>query len=552
MDKGQASVDPDRCIACGTCIRECPQKAKSFRNDLEKVRALVAQKPKVAISIAPSFASAFNDWELKKIPSALRSIGFSYIAETSVGAYWTALESLNNWNKNNPALCTACPAFVLLVEKYYPDLVEFLLPVASPMMVHGRMIKKKLGNDCAVVFAGPCVAKKVEAEKADGGNVIDAVITFQELENWFFDEKIRLDLLEDSSFDDSPIGSSRLFPLPGGLVKTAGENADCLSGDIISVNGSAEIMQLLEGIRERRIKGLIEPLFCSQGCINGPAFGTKTNLFQRRNRILKYNPECSKPESDKCSVTLAANYCADKLIKTEEFSEQQIKEVLAATGKVCPSDELDCQACGYESCREKAKAVLRGFAEIEMCVPYMRRMAERRTDRIIETSPNGIVVLDQQLKILSMNKAFREMFLCSKAGLGRHISFLVDPQPFEIVLAGKTGLTEGRVEYSKYGLVTHQIVYRLEIEKQLIGIFVNITGSEKSQQQLDELKANIIGQARDMLDHQIDMSQQIARFLGENTAKGEILIENLARLAGEDESETPIRKGVRWGTFMLK
>jgi PAS domain S-box-containing protein len=550
MDKGQASVDPDRCIACGTCIKECPQKAKAFRHDLARAQRLLGENNKVALSLAPSFASLYEEWQQKRLPSAFRRLGFSYVGETSVGAYQVARQSFAL--KKDTSFCTACPSFVSMVEKYYPELVKYLLPVASPMIVHGRMIKQKLGENCKIIFVGPCVAKKAEAEKTDAEGIIDVVLTFDELEEWFEAEKIQLDMLEASSFDDEPGGSSRLFPLPGGLTHTAGFESEGLTGNIVSVSGSQEIKNLLENMKNHPEACLVEPLFCSQGCINGPGMPVESGLFTRRNSIVSYNSNNPGIKTPVQQVDSRINYFPDQIGEEVEITEAGIKEVLAATGKIKPSDELDCGACGYDSCRDKAIAVLKGLAEVEMCIPYMRRLAEQRTDRIIETSPNGIVLLDEHLNIISMNPAFRKMFFCSEAGLGRHISYLVDPQPFEKILAGSSKLIEETVEHKKYSLVAHQIIYELEIEKQIVGIFVNITSSRKSREQLDRLRADMINQARDMLEHQIKMSQEIAGYLGENTAKSETLIENLVKLASEESRNDKKGKKSKWDIFTSK
>jgi len=187
-----------------------------------------------------------------------------------------------------------------------------------------------------------------------------------------------------------------------------------------------------------------------------------------------------------------------------------------------------------------------------MCIPYMRRLAEQRTDRIIETSPNGIVMLDEHLNIINMNPAFKKMFLCSEAVLGRHISYLVDPEPFAKVVTGRQQLIEETVKYKRYSLVTHQIIYRLEAEKQLVGIFVNITGSRQSMEELARLRHSTVEQAREMLEHQVKMAQELAKYLGESTARGETIIENLIKLTASDEKEEKPGRITEWDIFTSK
>lgn len=555
MINGQASVDPEKCIACGTCIKECPQGAKQYRNDLEKAIRLLKEPFPVAVSLAPSFAAFFTKSERQRLPSALRKLGFAHISETSIGAHPVAMASLRKKFVDRSSICTACPAAVSFIRKYMPELTRNLLPVASPMLAHAAIIRKKIGEGARVVFIGPCIAKKQEADSSEGLQKIDCALTFRELAEWFERENIKLDRLEESLFDDQPDGQARFFPLPGGLTRTASMGSDSLIGDIVAVSGHAEFRQILEVIEKSRVKMFVEPLFCSQGCVNGPGAPENSQLFENRREVIDFaeqhpGSEIVKHEADE---VVDASYKPEKAPEeTIEITEEAINRVLAATGKTSPADELNCGACGYNSCRDKAIAVIRGFAEIDMCIPYMRRLAEQRTDRIIETSPNGIVMLDDKLSILSMNPAFRKMFLCSEAVLGKHISYLIDPEPFEKVLTGSENLIEQTIRHQRYNLIVHQIIYQLEVENQLVGIFVNITGNRQSIEELARLRSKTIQQAREMLEHQVKMAQQMAKYLGESTAQGESIIENLLKLTeSEDEGENR-RKGPEWDIFTSK
>jgi iron only hydrogenase large subunit-like protein/uncharacterized Fe-S cluster-containing protein len=543
---GQAYVDEQRCLSCGTCIRECPQGAKSFRRDTERAKEMIASGRTVAVSLAPSFAAIFSEWQTRRLASALRKLGFAHVSETAVGAYDVAQQTARYAREHRDRACiaTACPVVVHYVERYRPHLVRNLVPIVSPMVAHARRLKQTLGDDAAVVFIGPCVAKKAEAEdKSDG--LVDCALTFTELLEWFDEQGIDLAQLEESDFDLQPAGWARSFPLVGGSLETASLRVSALAPDVVSVAGAEEVEDVLGSLAEAREPLLIEALFCEQGCINGPAMPATHPVHERRKRLLRYVLGHAAQESgSERPADLGATFGVRPL-RQEPVTDEQIRRVFERTGKQAPEDQLNCGACGYSTCREQAVAVVRKMAEAQMCVPYMRRLAEQRTDRIIETSPNGIVILDERLNILHVNGSFKKLFMCSEAVYGKPISYLVDPEPFEKVAAGKTDLTELTVEHPKYHLVCRQIVYALRDEKQYVGVFVNLTTSLKNKKTLDSLRASTLQQARDLLAHQVDIAGRIAQFLGDSTAQGEKLLDNLVRLA-QDEPGSPDEQRPSW------
>lgn len=548
MRQGQAYVVDARCIRCGTCVRECPQGAKSYRNDLELAKRLFAADVKVAASVAPSFVAAFPDFQRHRVASALRQLGFAYVGETAVGAYHVAARTaaIVAARPERQHVCTSCPAVVRYVEVYRPNLISALTPVVSPMIAHAKHIRRKLSGEVRVVFIGPCVAKKAEAERPEHAGVVDCVLTFAELREWLDQEHIDLTACEESAFDEAPEGEARLFPIEGGSVRTSGWTTDLLAGDVVAASGFDEVQTALDGLMMPDTPHIIEPLFCLQGCTNGPAMLEDRNILARRGDVLTYAAaHPGSPPDSQFRGDLAARFQPALIPADVPITEEQIRHVLEITGKSREEDQLNCGACGYANCREKAVAVLRGMAEPEMCMPHMKRLAEQRVDRIIETSPNGIVILDEHLHILHMNPAFRKFFLCSESIHGQPISYLMDPEPFVRLASGQDTLVETIVEHQRYNLVCHEIVYPLAEERQLVGIFVNITGSRTNQQKLDQLRAQTVLQARELLDHQIQMAEQLAKFLGESTAKGENLVEKLM-LITEEGKDPNVGQGNRW------
>lgn len=536
MKNEQAFVDESRCIYCATCIRECPQNAKIYRNDIDKIKKILKQKDKFKVlSLAPSLMAIFSKKESGKIISFTKSIGFDYVVETSIGAYPVAKATYDFFLKNNKlVLSTACPAFVNLVKKYYPEFVENLAPIVSPMVAHAMMIKEKYKNNSFFVFAGPCVTKKDEADNDIYSSLIDAVITFEELLELIEEREENINELKESNFDEKPIGYSRLFPLPGGLIKSAEIDNSIIEEKIIHISGIDEIKELLSDKSIKNYKALIEPLFCKGGCINGVAIKKDLNFLIKRSSLFKNDIELEK-NREVIDIDLSkfkTRFKAEPVNK-KEFTEQEIEEVLAKTGKSRPIDQLNCKSCGYESCRDKAIAVLEGRAHPEMCLPYMRRLAEQREDKIIETSPNGIIILNNKLEIIKANSSFMNLFRCKEV-IGKNISLFLDPEPFEKLLAGEEKI-ELTNQHIKPDIICYEIFYTLKEEEQFVGIFVDLTKLKYEHKKLEKVKKETLENVRELMEYQIETAQKIAKFLGDNIAINEKVLKNLLSIKEKDD-----------------
>ncbi len=530
LHEGQAEVVGERCIACGACIRACPQQARVCRSDLPAVRELLRGPEPVAASVAPGFVAAFPAQLARRLPSALRLLGFARVEETAVAAWHVAQASRRAFEESDgPTVCTACPAAVRWVERYRPDAASWLAPVPSPAELHARSLRSQ---GARVVFIGPCVAKKLEADRS---TALDCALTFSELLTWLDEAGLALERLEESGFDATPGDRARLFPLPGGLIRTAGLSTEPGACQALACAGVAELSDALAELRQQPRPLLVEPLLCPRGCISGPGMPEQAaGLLGGALAVSALAAEPHDPAPQPPRPELLAFQPAPSPPPPDAFGEDEIRQVLESSGKGDPADRLDCGACGYESCREKAVAVLRGLAELEMCLPRMRRLAERRTDRIIESSPNGILILDERLQVLSMNPAFRSMFRAGDALCGHPVSRLMDPEPFEAAAAAAGAIVERTVRHERFGVVCHQLLYRLDQDRQLVGIFVNVTASRARKEALEHLRSETIAQANELMEHQLSMAQQMARLLGDATAQGESLVHKLLRLAGEE------------------
>ncbi|MDD6188181.1 MAG: [Fe-Fe] hydrogenase large subunit C-terminal domain-containing protein [Clostridiales bacterium] len=535
ITNGQAHIEQEFCIHCGTCVRQCPQQAKYIVSTLDAVKELLASGRPVAASVAPSFAAAVEPGLVYKIPTALRMLGFSKVSETAEGAKLVSDRSLECLPKGS--ICTTCPAVVSYVEKYHHEALNRMIPVVSPMVAHGRMIKEAFGEEFAVVFIGPCAAKKAEALRPENRDAIDAVITFRELFDWLEEAKLDIADLPDGSFDftglaDGTLKNARLFPVDGGMLKTCGKASDGTSSEVMSLSGAKQVTSFFDVDPEKVEFKLVEPLFCPGGCIDGPGFTGLGNIYYRKNAVISYAESAGEYDGKRFgnqeNVDTEPWFIPLETRADEPVSDEAIQQVFQKTGKTDPRNQLNCGACGYASCRENAIAVVRNMAEPEMCIPYMRRLAQQRADRIIETTPTAVVIVDKDLKLIHMNPAFHKMFMCSNSILGRHISYIFDARDFETLASSDTDEMEAVRTY--YGTRYHLTLYAMRSEEQYVGMFTDISHIKLDESQMHLIERQLLVNARELLEHQISFSQEMAHQLGRNTAKTEELVKRMLDL----------------------
>ena len=388
---GQAQVVEERCIACGNCYRVCAQHAKQIESSISDVGELLAGGGEVVAALAPSFPPAFHPLRPGQIVAALRRLGFTRVVEVAFGADLVArrYRDLVGSAGAQPFLSSPCPALVTYIEKFAPALVPCLVPLVSPMIALGRALKQKHWPAARIVFIGPCTAKKNEIRDPEVAGAIDAVLTFDGLREMFETAQIELEAEADSEFDGPRAALGRVFPVSGGLLRTAAVEQDVLDNDILVCDGMARVQRLIQDLQEGKTNArFVDILFC-EGCINGPVMLTETGEFARKEMVTDYvkaEPPLS-PEAAEAflaqydDVDLSRQYHA-RPIEALQPTEEQIRDVLAQVDKFGPDDELNCGACGYSTCREKAIAVCQGLAEVGMCLPYLIDKTQKALEEI--------------------------------------------------------------------------------------------------------------------------------------------------------------------------
>ncbi len=378
VKEGIAGVMDERCVACGYCIDICAAGAKQTRSEVELVRRLLKEPAPVIALLSSSLPAAFPEVRPGQMVSALKKLGFSEVMEAAFGAELVCREygRFVAENESKPVISSTCPAMVSFIEKFHPELIDYLAPIVSPAVAMGRVVKWQYNPDARVVFIGPCIAKKAERSDEMVGGVIDAVLTFPELGGMLAVKGIDPASEEDGELSGPRPGLGRLWPVPGGLLKIAGLSADILSSDIVVAEGIDRSTSCLREFVEGKARTKFLDIFFCQGCIDGPAIDNDLSLFERRRLIVEYalnEVDRARTESDierYAGIDLRRGF-TDRYTELPTPGEKEISRVLGQINKAGTENQLNCGACGYDSCRELAIAVCQGLAENEMCWPYL-------------------------------------------------------------------------------------------------------------------------------------------------------------------------------------
>lgn len=536
----QAQVVPELCIICGTCVRICPQKAKSIKSARQDVMNAQKKGRMIIASIAPSAPAFFDMHSFADLEKALKSLGFHAVEETAVGARIVALahrEYMEGSKAVWPVIASACPVVVNLIEQHHPDLIPHLAPIVSPMIAHGRLLAQKYGSEAYIVFIGPCIAKKLEIHDQSVACSVHAAMTFRGLQEWLTENGIGCSPVSESIGEPTE-EKARLFPIEGGLVGTARMDTDILGSRMIVASGLEACHEILGDIRSGKLNsGMVELLACQGGCINGPAMADVAGgIYLARQKIIEFHahhqPDLHTPKE--AWPPLERTY-RNRKENVPEFSEEQIQEVLHRVNKYTKDDELNCGACGYSSCREKAVATLRGMAEVTMCIPYMRSRSESLRQVVMDVTPNSILIIDNDLIIQDISPSAEKLFKCKRSDVsGKHLSCLI-PVLDDFISVRDTGEpVTGKARRLREDIIAEQTIVRVEGQLLMVAIIRDITGREKEREKFNTLREETLAKTLEVVSKQMRVAHEIAHLLGETTAESKMIFSHLAKLLKEE------------------
>ena len=539
IEDGHASVIPDKCIACGACVKACPAGAKRVRTDIDKAKKLLLSKKDVYVSLAPSWSGVFEMSE-EKIISVLKRLGFKDVSETALGAEEVSIktaELLNNAEKGL-FISSACPVIVDFIRHYHPEFTNNITPIGSPAMTHAKMLKEKFGEDISIVFIGPCIGKKNES---DYGKLIDVALTFEELKMWINDDigdisKVSVD--NKNKFIPHSAHEGALYPIDGGMNETIKRVGIKEHIQLIDICGLSNFERALANLKPEKLDKVIfiEGLSCEGGCVAGPCISTDKAGISVVSDVLS-NVKHRLVVPKKPSVVVDVDFTSSK-VKRKTYPMEDILEALKRIGKHSVDDELNCGGCGYPTCRDMAVALLNGDAETSMCVSYMRKIAVRKAAALFRCMPAAVVMVDKNMNILEANDSFMKMFTGDMYEIfkarpdgmtGAAIDRIVDfADIFKTIL--KTGKDLHKERYPVKNRLLDISAFTIE-ENEIVGaIITDVTQTETNREKISQ-------KAHEVISKNISIVQEIACLLGEHMVETETLLSSIAN-DFDDKDET--------------
>ncbi len=531
IENNHASVIPDKCISCGTCVKVCPANAKCVRSDLEKVKNLLISGKDIYVSLAPSWSGVF-EMSPQKMIAILKKLGFKEVSETALGAQEVSIKTAEMLNNTEKGLwiSSACPVIVDYIRLYKPEFSKYITPIGSPARTHARILKEQYGNDIAVVFIGPCIGKKKEADEPDG--LIDFAITFEELKIWMNDQIPDLSGIqkdENNSFVPRSAYEGALYPIDGGMNTTIRKIGIKDEVQLLEICSIPAFEKALNNLDPEKINKpiFVEALACEGGCVAGPCISTDKASISIISDILskvKDRPVIPK----KPEYVVEYDYKPSEVQKSK-YPLEDILKTLKKIGKHTVDDELNCGGCGYSSCRELAVALLDGVAEPSMCVSYMRKIAMRKAAAMLRCMPAAIVMVDNNMNILEANDSFMKMFTgdmydifkarpdgLTGAAIDRIVEF---SDIFRTIL--KTGKDLHKEHYSVKDRLYDINAFTIEPNEIVGAIITDVTQTETNREKISE-------KAKEVISKNISIVQEIACLLGEHMVETETLLNSIA------------------------
>jgi iron only hydrogenase large subunit-like protein len=397
---GKAHIIEARCIDCGECVRNCPNQAKIVLAD--HMDRLSDYKYNVALP-APAIYGQFREGtQPGQVLATLLSLGFDYVFDVAFAADLVGRkirEALQSSPEVRPLISSACPAVVRLIQVRFPNLVEHVLPVISPMRAAATIVRHMLAkqtdfadDDIGVWFITPCPGKVSAIYEPAGfeDRLISGAIPIAEVYPLIREKLIR---------DPEQVAklTEKLHPGSGlgvGWGRSGGENQSIGASRQIAVDGIHSVIQILEDVERGKLSDIdyIEAQACVGGCVGGVLTVENSFITRRRVRIIANDAieEIERVETDPVAIDALENeewFRHDKpleprpTLKLDEDMAVAIRKMEQMERILENLPGLDCGSCGAPNCQALAEDVVRGLANEMDCVFKLR---ERVHDLAVE------------------------------------------------------------------------------------------------------------------------------------------------------------------------
>ena len=519
------------CIYCGHCTLVCPVSAKKVRNDLTRVKSLLKRNDKVIVSLAPSYMSEFPNLKDEQIVAAIKELGFANVSETALGAELVSqkVSEFLDEKQSGIYISSACPSVVEMICKHFPQYKDNIIPFLSPLLTHCKMLKQEYGEDCKIVFIGPCIAKKSESDAF--GDLLEASLSFKDLAEWFDEEGLEADLFYESDTEPSFVprraGKGSLYPIDGGMIAGIKNNASTTDAVFMTFSGISSIYDVLKDLTYYRKPGLIflELLACEGGCVNGP--GTRKTYSRALKRLEIINRTEEDVKEQVLNFSIDRDFDSIDVAIKPEHPENKIKEALKMIGKYSDKDEINCGGCGYNSCREFAKAYLDDKSEPNMCASYMRKIAHDKSTALLGKIPSGVLIVNEDLKVVEANQSFARIMGEEMEQLFETIPGLKDADlkklaPFYKLFSSILSTGEDSLErdFRLGNKMLHLSLFTIQRNK-IVGAILRDMSQPFIQQE------EVITRAKAVNQKNLETVQKIAYLLGENASETEDMLNSI-------------------------
>ena len=429
------AISHTRCINCGDCVDACRQGAIKVTDTLNRMESILGSKTPTVILLDTNWPITFPDISPEDLTAILEKEGFGEV-RSSLLAIEYVLKAYENIleKKRHPFIGSLCLISTSYVEKHTPDLIPYMIPVVIPAVATARFLKNRSDSPIRIVLATSCLANKALMPKPGFDGDIDVVVALSELKGWLSGKGY--DLETEGSIDyRSPLLAGGQYWLtrdflarlvPGGVSKRS---------RILAVSGESRTLAFLNEVSNGSFRhGLAVVKYCTiEDASHG--VGTRLTLFQRQDLLARVIEEAAQvplplPEGE--HLDLSRPY-VDRSSELMEPAPEAIQQVLDTLGMTTPEEELDCGACGFSTCREKARAVVHGLAKLEMCFPYLIRELSTHNEELTRKYE----IIQRQLdSVISSSEI---------VGVSRQVMQIQDvisrvaPTPTTVLIRGESG-----------------------------------------------------------------------------------------------------------------